>query len=91
MSLSGSEAAAIMGAVDLKIRPIDARVQALIVAQLATLTLMIEAGLTTVEGAARRFEQVRHTLPEPYQAEIVATRLGQLVERLRLAVDDPGQ
>ena len=55
----------------------DRRARAVV--DLATITLLVDAGLTTFEKAAQRIVEIQAGLPEPYQAPAVSRQLqGQL-------------
>ena len=59
----------------------DRRVRTVV--DLATITLLVEAGHTTFEKAAQRIEEVQASLPEPYQASDVTRDTGAIVGWLR--------
>ena len=66
----------------------DANQRASAVAYLATMTLLIDAGLVTIEQAAQRIEQIHRVSPEGYHSPLVAERIQILTVWLR-AHDKP--
>jgi hypothetical protein len=61
----------------------DANRRGHIVVELATLTLMIDAKLVTIEEAAQRIEKIQSVLPPAYQAEDVSLRVKWITDWLR--------
>lgn len=59
----------------------DRRARAVV--ELATLTLLIDAGIVTIEKAAQRILEIQCVLPEPYQAPAVNQKLVQITAWLR--------
>lgn len=59
------------------------------VIELATLTLLIDAKIVTIEEAAQRIEKIQGVLPEQYQAEDVTLRVKHITEWLRGHVKQP--
>lgn len=53
------------------------------VLHLATLTLLIDAKLCTIEEAARRVEHIQRVLPEQFHSPDVDQRLGVITDWLR--------
>jgi hypothetical protein len=62
--------------------------RATMVAHLATLTLLIDAKICTIEGACQRIEHIQKGLTAPYQDADVSARLGLITQWLR-AHDKP--
>ncbi len=54
-----------------------------VVAQLAALTILIDAKLVSAEAAAQRLELILSVMPEPYQDEGVVQRVSLLTGWLR--------
>jgi hypothetical protein len=67
----------------------DADRRAHVVVDLATLTILIDAKLVTIEEAAARIEKIQSVLQEPYRAEDVSARIKIVTEWLRSHVKQP--
>jgi len=62
---------------------IDANRKGHVVVELATITLLIDAGLVTTEQVAQRIEEIQSVLPDPYRDEAVSLRVRAITEWLR--------
>ncbi len=60
-----------------------------LVIQLATITLLIDAKITTREAAVQRIDQIRRALPEKFQGEDVSTIIESATELLQSVAPSP--
>jgi len=60
-----------------------------VIVEFATLSLLVDAKLTTVEEAAQRIELIQSVLPEPYRADDVTERVKLATAWLRSFVKQP--
>jgi len=69
-------------------KAIDANFRTSVAVDLATITLLVDARLVTIEQAAQRIEEIQRTLSERFQTPDIAERIAFLTRWLR-AHDKP--
>jgi hypothetical protein len=57
--------------------------RATLIVELATISLLIEAGMTTTEAAIQRIEQIQDALSETFRSNEVSQRVARVIHLLR--------
>ena len=65
------------------IRVIDQNFRASVAVELGTITLLVDAGIVTIEQAAQRLEAIPGKLPATFQTDDIKERIAFLVQWLR--------
>jgi hypothetical protein len=60
-----------------------ANFRATLIVELATISLLIEAGMTTTEAAIQRIEQIQDALSETFRSNEVSQRVARVIHLLR--------
>jgi hypothetical protein len=56
---------------------------ATLIVELATISLLIEAGMTSTEAAIQRIEQIQNALSETFRSNEVSQRVARVIHLLR--------
>jgi len=60
-----------------------ANFRATLIVELATISLLIDAGITTTEAAIQRIEQIQTALSETFRSNEVSQRVARIIHLLR--------
>ncbi len=80
---NGRIAGVIMPEVDKVREQGGANFRATVVIELATISLLIDAGITTTEAAIQRIEQIQTALSETFRSNEVSQRVARVIHLLR--------
>jgi hypothetical protein len=60
-----------------------ANFRATVIVELATISLLIDAGMTTTKAAIQRIEQIQNALSETFRSNEVSERVARVIHLLR--------